>query len=323
MSPPERFLNASEAAGRLGVSAKALRLYERRGLITPLRTRAGWRAYGPADMRRAAEIASLRALGLSLGEIAGLLRGDPQGREATFAAHQDALGEKLRQLAGMMEAVRGLRGGLAEAGPPALAFDLPWPWGGERFTLPKIRPLTYITGPLGCGKTRLAWRLAETLPDAAFLGMDRVADGAALPADRAHKARIDGTLATLTDAGATPSDALIALLRHLEADAPAALVIDMIEEGLDEPTQRALIAHLRRRPAGRPLFALTRSAAILDMAALGADEGIILCPANHSPPVEVAPYPGTPGYEAVVTCLASPEVRARTHGVIAWRLPAA
>jgi hypothetical protein len=26
-----------------------------------------------------------------------------------------------------------------------------------------------------------------------------------------------------------------------------------------------------------------------------------------------------PGYEAVATCLASPEVRARTEGVIAWR----
>jgi hypothetical protein len=33
----------------------------------------------------------------------------------------------------------------------------------------------------------------------------------------------------------------------------------------------------------------------------------------------VAPYPGAPGYEAVATCLASPEVRARNEGVIAWR----
>jgi hypothetical protein len=52
------------------------------------------------------------------------------------------------------------------------------------------------------------------------------------------------------------------------------------------------------------------------------DEAIIFCPANHSPPMRVAPYPGAPGYEAVASCLASPEVRARTEGVIAWR-PAA
>ena len=49
------------------------------------------------------------------------------------------------------------------------------------------------------------------------------------------------------------------------------------------------------------------------------DEAIILCPANHSPPTNVRPYPGFPGFEAVATCLASPEVRARTEGVIAWR----
>ena len=33
-------------------------------------------------------------------------------------------------------------------------------------------------------------------------------------------------------------------------------------------------------------------------------------PANNSPPSWVVPYPGAPGYEAVATCLAAPEVRA-------------
>jgi hypothetical protein len=98
------------------------------------------------------------------------------------------------------------------------------------------------------------------------------------------------------------------------------LIVDMVEQGLDQATQGALIAHLRRRgTGGRPLFLLTRSHAILDLAAAGADEAIILCPANHSPPRRVAPYPGAPDYEAVATCLASSEVRARTEGVIAWR----
>ena len=72
-------------------------------------------------------------------------------------------------------------------------------------------------------------------------------------------------------------------------------------------------------PMGAPSLVLTRSNAILDLDAVGADETIILCPANHSPPTRVAPYRGAPGYEAVATCLASPEVRARTEGVIAWR----
>ena len=98
------------------------------------------------------------------------------------------------------------------------------------------------------------------------------------------------------------------------------LVIDTIEQGLDQSSQEAVIAHFRRRAGtDRPIFMLTRSNAILDLTAVSSDEAIIFCPANHSPPAYVSPYPGMPGYEAVATCLASPEVRARTEGVIAWR----
>ena len=342
MRSSAQFLNPSEAARRLGVSAKALRLYEQRGLVAPVRTAAGWRAYGPEEMARAAEIAALRALGLSLAQVARVLKGDARGLEPALAAHQASLEGQIRQLAGAIEKVRGLRADLAQGQTPAagdlarllepaaelrVAFDLPWPWGGERFELRDVRALNYIIGPLGCGKTRLALRLAETLPGAAFLGLDRLADdGAAararLEAEAELKARVDKVLAWLVEDGAQESEALVALLVGLEAEGPAVLVVDMVEQGLDEGTQEALIAWLRRRgPGGRPLFLLTRSCAILDLAAVGPDEAIIVCPANHSVPSRVAPYPGAPGYEAVATCLASPEVRARTEGIIAMRPP--
>jgi DNA-binding transcriptional MerR regulator len=344
VSSSSQFLNPSEAAIRLGVSAKALRLYEQRGLIAPLRTAAGWRTYGPDEMARAAEIAALRALGLSLTQVARVLGGDAQSLEPALSAHQSMLEGRVRQLADTLEKVRRLRTDLRRGQAPAtgeltrllnpasefrVVFDLPWPWGGEQFELHDIRPLNFIIGPLGSGKTRLAMRLAETLPNAAFLGLERLADGAVksqarLDADPALKSRVDRTLAWLVEDGGTESEALVALLVGLEAEGPAILVIDMLEQGLDKATQKALTAHLRRRgPNGRPLFFLTRSNAILDLDAVGADEAIIFCPANHSPPTLVAPYPGTSGYEAVATCLASPEARARTNGVIAWRPTAA
>jgi DNA-binding transcriptional MerR regulator len=326
------FLNASEAASRLGVSAKALRLYEQRGLIAPIRSAAGWRVYGPDEMSRSREIATLRALGFSLAQVARVLKGDSRGLEPALAAHQAVLEDQLRQLVGTIETVGNLRDNLARGETPTIgdlaslaargseitaAFALPHPWGGERFEVGRVRALNYIIGPLGSGKTRLAKRLAETLPNAAFLGLDRSVNGAV-------DAKVERTLGWLVEDGATISDALIALVVGLEADGPAILVVDMIEQGLDQPTQEATIAHLRRRgPDARPIFMLTRSSAILDLTAVGSDEAIIFCPANHSPPAYVAPYPGTPGYEAVATCLASPEVRARTEGVIAWRPQAA
>jgi DNA-binding transcriptional MerR regulator len=333
------FLSPSAAARRLGVSAKALRLYEQRGLVTPGRTAAGWRAYGPDEIARAAEIVALRALGLSLAQIARVLADDPQGLEPALAAHEAILEGRIRELAGAVEKVRELRAGLARGKAPTaselvrllrpadeicVAFDLPWPWGGERFELREMRPLNYIIGPLGSGKTRLARRLAESLPGAVFLGLDRLEHGGAaaraqLDADPALKSRVNQTLAWLVEDGAAASDALVALLAGLESDGASIVVVDMVEQGLDQAAQEALIAHLRRRGPGRPLFLLTRSSAILDLDAVSADEAIILCPANHSPPTRVAPYPGAPGFEAVATCLASPEVRARTEGVIAWR----
>ena len=337
MNSAARFLSPSEAARQLGISTKALRLYEQRGLMTPGRTSAGWRAYGPAELACAADIVELRALGLSLREIGRVLEGDARTFDRTLANHTAALEDRMRQLGDTISKVSRLRADLGRGEvPPArdlirllkpadvsVAFDLPWPWGGERFELRDVRSLNYIVGPLGSGKTRLAKRLAASLPDATFVGLDRltndgVAPRASLDADPALKSRVETSLAEIENDGGTRSAALLALLAALQSERSAILVIDMLEQGLDAATQEALINHLRRRaPTARPLFFLTRSNAILDLDCVGAGEAIILCPANHSPPSRVVPCPGSPGYEAVATCLASPEVRARTDGMMA------
>jgi len=333
------YYSPSEAAKRLGVSAKALRLYEKHGLIVPVRTAAGWRTYGSNEMARAGEIVALRGLGLSLAQAKSVLMGEPGNLDAALAAHQTALEDQKRRIGRAAQKVRALREDIAvkasttarslSVANPAVeacvAFDLPWPWGGERFELFDIPPLTFIIGPLGSGKTRLAHALAAAMPHAAFIGLDRLADDGAgaralLHADPALKTRVDGILGGLVDAGATASSALIALLVAMESSDAAVLVVDMIEQGLDHASQQALSASLQGRHHGiRPLFAMTRSSSILDLEMVSPDTAIILCPANHSPPSLVTPFRGAPGYEAVATCLAAPDVRARTEGVVAWR----
>ena len=340
MNPPARFLSSSQAALRLGISAKALRLYEQSGLISPDRTSAGWRSYGPKELARAAEIASLRALGLSIAQVVRVLDGDPSDLEGVLAAHEVTLQDQARRIANSLDKVQRLRSDLVMGRPPvaeelarlfeanaplSVAFELPWPWGGELFEFHDIRPLNYIIGPLGSGKTRLAVRLAETLPNAQYIGLDRLADNAAiararLNEDIALKSRVERRMSWIIEDGAHRSHALIALLVALETEGLDILILDMVEQELDQATQEAVISHIRlRAPKKRCLFLLTRSSSILDLASVGDAETIIFCPANHSPPSFVVSRVGAPGYEAVATCLASPEVRARTSGLIAWR----
>lgn len=317
------FHSPAEAARQIGLSAKALRLYEQRGLVAPLRDAAGWRHYGPAQMARLNQIAMLRRLGLSLAGIARVLEGDSATLAAALAAHQAGLEGRMRDLAGQAERLRGLRAGLAAgAATPAealaglaapwIALDLPWPWGGERFELAAPRPLVFLTGPLGSGKTRLGRALAAAVPGGAFLGLDRRLPPGLVPGDAA------ASLAWLAEDGATPCPALECLLAALAAEGPRLWVVDMVEQGLDAATQQALVAHLRRRgPAATPLVLMTRSCAILDLPALEEAEAVLFCPASHAPPLLVPPCPGAPGQEAVASCLAPPEVRARTEGMVA------
>jgi len=328
-------LSPSEAARDLGISAKALRLYEERGLLRPARNATGWRAYGPEDLRRAAEIVALRSLGFSLRQIERVLDGGTEGLEPALGALQTRLELESDQLGQRLKKVDALRRALAHGHPPTVpdlaglaaapdalvaGFNLPWPWGGEWFEVRGVRALNYVVGPLGSGKTRLARMLARHLPDGAFLGLDRIGRRAevALEAEPALRERVEASIAWLVEDGATASDALSALVVGLEQGRSRSLVIDMIEQGLDEATQRAVISHLRRRVHERPpLFMLTRSSVILDLADATGDEAVIFCPANHAPPFRVRTAPGAPGYDALVSCLGPPDVRARTEGMIA------
>jgi DNA-binding transcriptional MerR regulator len=71
----EQTFTASECARHTGLTVKALRVYEREGLLKPKRTLKEWRVYDASDLTRLGEITALRALGLKLSAIAQLLRG--------------------------------------------------------------------------------------------------------------------------------------------------------------------------------------------------------------------------------------------------------
>jgi DNA-binding transcriptional MerR regulator len=316
------------------------RLSVARGLSRPPRTAAGWRSYGASEILRGRAIVELRRLGLSLKDVGRVLDGDGAVLERALAAHEAALEARVGELGETVRRVRHLRDELSRKAistasalsqspqvteGTAVAFDLPWPWGGEWFELRPLRKLTYIVGPLGSGKTRLAMQLAQSIDGARFVGLDRLEKGAGtdealLAADPRLERRVRDAVAAIEDTGGSRSSALVALLTAIEAETSSAQVVDMLEQGLDTATQEALMCFLRRRAhSAKPLIFLTRSSAILDVDTVGENETIVFCPANHAPPFAVAPYRGAAGYEALVTCLATPAVRARTEGVVAVR----
>ena len=69
-----KWLTATDCAARTGFTVRALRVYEREGLLKPSRAANGWRRYGPDDLLRLNTISVLKALGLTLAQIRKLLR---------------------------------------------------------------------------------------------------------------------------------------------------------------------------------------------------------------------------------------------------------
>ena len=69
-----------EMARRTGLSVSAIRFYEDKGLVEPIRTGGNQRRFLRSDIRRLSFILIAQQLGLSLGEIDEVMRSLPAGR---------------------------------------------------------------------------------------------------------------------------------------------------------------------------------------------------------------------------------------------------
>lgn len=70
-------LDIADVARRTGLSARALRFYEARGLVRPLRTHSGRRCYGTGELERLYQLMALKRAGLSLADIKALFERRP------------------------------------------------------------------------------------------------------------------------------------------------------------------------------------------------------------------------------------------------------
>ena len=102
---PSDLLSIGEIARRTGLSISAIRFYEERRLIEPVRTGGNQRRFLRSDIRRLSFILIAQRLGLSLGEIETELVKLPQGRtpdtrdwEAISAAIRATLDARINEL---------------------------------------------------------------------------------------------------------------------------------------------------------------------------------------------------------------------------------
>jgi len=101
----EQWFGPGETARRLGVTAKALRVYEREGLIVPHRAESRWRLYGPTQIAHLHQIIVLRDLGLSLKSIKKLVGSHSRLRDV-LRLQRETLGsqqDKIRRAIALIE----------------------------------------------------------------------------------------------------------------------------------------------------------------------------------------------------------------------------
>ncbi len=104
-----------EAAEQVGMSAKAIRLYEQRGLLDPApRTRGGYRTYGPEDLAVLTFIRQAKAVGLRLGEVGRIIDLQRAGKQPC-ATVIDVLDARLADVDRKLADLTGLRRTLAAA----------------------------------------------------------------------------------------------------------------------------------------------------------------------------------------------------------------
>jgi MerR family redox-sensitive transcriptional activator SoxR len=86
--PSGRFLSVGEVAERSGLAVSALHFYERKGLISSIRSRGNQRRYGRDVLRRLGIIKVAQRVGIPLSEIEAAFATLPQGRTPTVADWQ-------------------------------------------------------------------------------------------------------------------------------------------------------------------------------------------------------------------------------------------
>lgn len=120
-------LSIKGVAERAGVTVKAVRYYESRGLIAPRRASNGYRTYDDEDVRVVREVRALLSLGLTAAQthpfVACLRAGND--RADVCPASLSAYRSRIAEIDARIAELSGLRGQLADLLAQAESYRTP------------------------------------------------------------------------------------------------------------------------------------------------------------------------------------------------------
>lgn len=105
-------LPIGELARRTGLSVSAIRFYEGKGLVEPIRTSGNQRRFLRSDIRRLSFILICQKLGLTLSEIEEALARLPQGRTPNAADWKQISGAVRQRVDAQIAALEKVRDNL-------------------------------------------------------------------------------------------------------------------------------------------------------------------------------------------------------------------
>lgn len=117
----DELTDIQEVARQTGLTTRALRFYEGRGLIRPLRTNSGRRLYARADLERLAAIVALKRAGFSLTRIGELLAGRRTDLGRLVGAQLEELDLRLAELADTRSLLLNLQSRISAGEPVDVA----------------------------------------------------------------------------------------------------------------------------------------------------------------------------------------------------------
>jgi MerR family transcriptional regulator, thiopeptide resistance regulator len=190
----------TEFASDAGVTVRALRLYDRLGLLKPAAlTPSGYRLYGEAELERLEQIVALRFVGFSLDQIRELLEGSPRPLAVALRMQREIIASQKRRLESALAAIDEAQQTLAREATADLWSTLrtvievfrmqhDWDWTKNYYSdeaLEKIEELHHGTPRSVIKQGQRDWAvLIADVEQAASRGVDPSSDEAKALAER-------------------------------------------------------------------------------------------------------------------------------------------